>query len=447
MLLDDMADAEETERRLAEGDEELAEDIERQLGEALDAFRRDLERGDAYVQGTKNLEAVMTDPDFVREVRDTCQHEPSPMQAFIPDDVWQTHLREEARSAAGGSQATIGHMTRHGFYLDALDREYSRPAPDMFTYDIHVFSAYMVEWGLPENARAIPEYSAEVFWEEMADEIRAHNPNVDSVQWEHDTSVVGENEATVSEEWFVGIDRHRLSEFCYDVALSFVDGVVQATPDLALETFEDLVGPQRFLSYETAGLVPGPNTDEEDREEFFDFVHQYLVARLYENDREARWVLYELDELAEVFEAPADDDEEGREVVMEVTRDDLKRLGITTGVLWENAPWRLIKLKPWDLREEGRRMRHCVGQASMGYAAALRDDEVEIWSLRSEAGKPRFTLEVDSSFWDLDNDPDNHDTVSKKVTAMINRAEAIKQLKGKANRPSLRVRTCAGRRR
>ena len=55
-------------------------------------------------------------------------------------------------------------------------------------------------------------------------------------------------------------------------------------------------------------------------------------------------------------------------------------------------------------------MRHCIGDKSMGYIQALSDSEVEIWSLRSQAGKPRFTLEID---------PDDG---------------SVLQLKGKANR-------------
>ncbi len=108
--------------------------------------------------------------------------------------------------------------------------------------------------------------------------------------------------------------------------------------------------------------------------------------------------------------AKAPDD---RRVLAVVDREQLRQWGITSGVLWEEAPWSLIVLAPSELRYEGMQMRHCVGDKDMGYIKAVREGDIEIWSLRSANGKPRFTLEV---------------------VPRLYRTLRIKQIKGKANR-------------
>ena len=108
-----------------------------------------------------------------------------------------------------------------------------------------------------------------------------------------------------------------------------------------------------------------------------------------------------------------------REVIITVTPRMLQRWGIFKGPLWEEAPWRLIRLHASDLRREGALMRHCVGKTDMGYLQSVEKGAVEIWSLRSKSGKPRFTLEVEPGIFDLDPEE---------------RKDAILQLKGKANR-------------
>jgi hypothetical protein len=74
----------------------------------------------------------------------------------------------------------------------------------------------------------------------------------------------------------------------------------------------------------------------------------------------------------------------------------------------------------------------------MGYIRAVRDGEIEIWSLRSKDNKPRFTLEVDRSFYRAESDTEAEEArAGRKMTyftAERQRGEAIKQLKGKANR-------------
>lgn len=120
-----------------------------------------------------------------------------------------------------------------------------------------------------------------------------------------------------------------------------------------------------------------------------------------------------LDDLENASEPP--------EVITEITAADLASWGIRGGPLREEAPWRLVNLRVSDLRREGTLMRHCVGRADMGYAKALRNEEVELWSLRSRADKPRFTLEIDPAYFTEQAGPED-------------KAEGVLQLKGKANR-------------
>jgi hypothetical protein len=71
------------------------------------------------------------------------------------------------------------------------------------------------------------------------------------------------------------------------------------------------------------------------------------------------------------------------------------------------------RLTPGELAEEGKAMRMCVGREDMGYAAALRKGEIQILSLRTPGGRPKFTFEVD-----MDG----------------GKIKGISQIKGKANR-------------
>jgi hypothetical protein len=88
-------------------------------------------------------------------------------------------------------------------------------------------------------------------------------------------------------------------------------------------------------------------------------------------------------------------------------------------------------------------MNHCVGQSGMGYIDAVKRGETEIWSLRSRDNKPRFTLEVDASFHDADDNAARPQTgaiptwareLPQPHRANYLRATAIKQVKGKGNR-------------
>jgi len=104
------------------------------------------------------------------------------------------------------------------------------------------------------------------------------------------------------------------------------------------------------------------------------------------------------------------------EVVVTITKEQVKDWGITKGTMLEEAPWKIIKLRPSQLKEEGKVMKICVGQENMRYKEALKEGLIEIWSLRDRSNRPRFTLEINKE------DSSNVD------------GHSVHQLKGKANR-------------
>lgn len=119
-------------------------------------------------------------------------------------------------------------------------------------------------------------------------------------------------------------------------------------------------------------------------------------------------------------------------VLETITVDELKKLGITSGPLFEEAPLTLVNLPAKDLAEEGRRMRHCVGDAP-SYAREVRNKTKEIWSLRTRNNKPIFTLDIDTNLHKNKKLPAD-DTPELSAKKEHKRAEFVKQLKGKANR-------------
>jgi hypothetical protein len=53
------------------------------------------------------------------------------------------------------------------------------------------------------------------------------------------------------------------------------------------------------------------------------------------------------------------------------------------------------RLTAAELPDEGRKMGMCVGRADMGYLSAVRRGVTAILSLRTKAGRPKFTFEVE----------------------------------------------------
>jgi len=73
------------------------------------------------------------------------------------------------------------------------------------------------------------------------------------------------------------------------------------------------------------------------------------------------------------------------------------------------------ELDPEYLRFEGAAMGHCVGKPGMGYVGAVRDKEIAILSVRTPAGRPKFTIQA------------RLDDAGEEIVA-------IDQVKGKVNR-------------
>lgn len=132
-------------------------------------------------------------------------------------------------------------------------------------------------------------------------------------------------------------------------------------------------------------------------------------------------------------------------VVANISKADIAKLGITTGYLAEEGPFKLIKLRPQDLAAEGRRMRHCVGD-SPSYAREVAAGNTEIWSLRDRNNKPHFTLEINTGIHRYKPDASEiEDETSDSNKWYKQRAQFVKQLKGKANRtPGFDERSSSG---
>ena len=76
-------------------------------------------------------------------------------------------------------------------------------------------------------------------------------------------------------------------------------------------------------------------------------------------------------------------------------------------------------LLPEELKKEGQAMGHCVGRPGMGYGTAVKRGAIKILSLRTESGRPKFTLEAELA-----------NTVRSNKLGIAR----FKQIKGKSNR-------------
>jgi hypothetical protein len=54
----------------------------------------------------------------------------------------------------------------------------------------------------------------------------------------------------------------------------------------------------------------------------------------------------------------------------------------------------VARLKPKDLRREGATQGICIGREENGHPKALREGRTQVFSIRTEAGKPKFTIEL-----------------------------------------------------
>jgi len=378
--------AEEVERAIAEGDDELVQDIEDQL----DAVRRQWERDGNYAEESvdQELADLASSDDVVNEVLDLA---PEALSGFLEEDTLKSTIRDELERMA--TQETRRHGTRRAaIYVDSNIS--SRQGYRAFNIPT------IVSWYAPDslfedidNRDFIPEAFAREFWKEMGY----------GVEWDQ-TERIEDNTGTSS-----GDGAHFfISESLLDEM--FLDMLREAVSE------ESNANPKEFVARFLLDLntqVPGAKRLREYADE----------QELLEMGRS--WFTGDTDQVIEAAEelvAEIQDASSGQqEVILTLDREVLSRLGVRQGVFWENAPWSLVKLRVSDFASEGARMNHCVGRRDMGYAKAALAGEIEIWSLRSRDGKPRFTIEVDSDFY-------------KKGATPEDRGNAITQVKGTGNR-------------
>jgi len=376
MLLADATSKEEVEAALAEGDDELDYDIRDQL--------KSLEQ--KIWNYSENEELVIEDIVRDREdFKDAVVEQSDPDLSDVPDVYIANALADEARRG-GIFEWDRGYWSRgfagFGFTLS--------PSLSLYLSDSYIDDI--------EGAEFIPSSYIEDFYKSFRD-----------VDWEV-TDRLTEQSALAPgyEDVNIRASEDDFHEFCRDIVREWHRDLVEKDKPAAIKTFiEEVKSSNRELGNKLAQTPPSDD----------DLIE--LATDWFESDEDDRGEVIE--KIADYYQTISEPSEAEPDLVIATfSRDEIKDMGITKGPLFEQTPWRLIKLKPYQLRLEGTRMKHCVGDKGMGYIQAVKDGEVEIWSLRDSASKPRFTLEVDSSFYD------NDDPASK--------ADAIKQLKGAANR-------------
>jgi len=393
MLLKDATSKEQVAAALADGDEELLDDIEDGLKEAKRRWERDPVDHDAEDQ-TNLFDAVRTD-EFAEEV---IRQSPSDYElSSIPPAEVASSLNNmrERRGGGRGKQAGPFYLNDHGC------RGFDYTVPTSVTY-------YFASHWAPDNAEFIPEDIAESFWKDLSYRLEwEHTDRVDGDNWAH-----GEGDPV-----YVCADEDDFREWCRDVIAEYYDDLVSRDPALARKTFFDQLGSMDSKLADSLREAKLPDEELAD-----------LTSQWFSNQDEAYETIKE-------FVLAVTPTGEPNEVIAEWSKQDIVDMGITKGTLFENAPWKLIKLHAPDLRNESRLMNHCVGEKGMGYIDAVKKGEIEIWSLRSRDNKPRFTLEVDSDFYQAEGmtrSVPGSDYL--KSVAGEHRGAAIKQLKGKANR-------------
>ena len=409
MLLEDATSKEQVEQVLAgslghEEAEELRLDIQDQLDQTVEeiAERADWENDDFVLKDwLENNEA------FVDAV---ITESPSEYNlSVVPRGSVEYHVNREARS-------------RSSIFWTSRDRGLGRV---LLLFSVpRTATIYVSDRYFPNNYSYIPAYEAEGFWNDLGRKLGGRKLGV---EWQDATDRLhaqyGSGKAGDVDVWVSPSD---FEEFCRDIISENINDIAEADPDGVRRMFRSaLRGEEPVLARRFSDA--GPSDDD-----VLD-----LAVRWFSGDRSE--VRDEIEVWLDAVEGGTESEAAEREVVVEITEDDLRKLGLTTGTLWENRPWKLIKLEPKDLGREGTSMRHCVGSKGMKYIQAVQNGEIEIWSLRSKDNKPRFTLEVDKSFYEPEKrsfsqqDLKRLDTTPEGLHAAA-RGEAIKQVKGKANR-------------
>jgi hypothetical protein len=393
MKLADAQSKEQVQQALDDGDEELREDIEDQLDEA----RRRWERSDGY---SDDSDVDPTHVDFLRDhVADNEAFVDAVIEASNGDKydlsvIPRESVHENIRWTATHPHTYLRRVMWGPFRIDRGDMHiWSLPTS---------VSIFFPEDLLPENADMIPEGIAAEFWS-----------NLGYGKWEVTTRVIEQHGWSEVEPISITAERDDFKEWCRDTISEYVDHQIRVSPAEAKRTFFESLAKynQKLADDLRAASVPD--------EELLSLAHSWFTDEHEDT----------LETIQEYLASLSDTSSEN-EIIATYDKDEIRAMGITRGVLLEEAPWSLIKLRPSDLRLEGAIMRHCVGDVGMGYVKALREGEVQIWSLRDRRNKPHFTLEVDGSFDDRTDD----DPLLLTLTPAFYRGRAIKQIKGKANR-------------
>lgn len=408
MLLEDAASAEQVANVLAgaHGEaeaNELREDIEDKLRDVVRWYGRhggevceyeDFDLADAVVDNEKFLDAIIEQSPAEYDLR------------LLDRDDLQERVNATAQRKTTSWRPAL---------FDWGQGRSGRPNTSGFSFDVpSQMNCWISDRHFPENYEFIPSEFAEKFWDDLKSEMGISD-------WAEATDRIHENQGWADgEEITIGVGESDFAEWCRDLISEHINKIAEKNPNEVRAMFRSAL--REGLPRLAARFVAAQPNDDDVLD---------LAVKWFSGDQSE--VRSEIEEWLDIVESPegeAAEDAE-REVVVEVAEDDLRKLGITTGTLWEERPWKLIKLEPKDLPSEGTSMRHCVGSKGMKYLQAVQNGEIEIWSLRSKDNKPRFTLEVDESFYRADNlsrlghSPAGPDEF---------RARAIKQVKGKANR-------------
>ncbi len=402
MLLEDATSKEQVAAALAAGDDELREDIEEKITESAQGIRRKIERGamgeyDEFVLADR----VEHDEDFL----DSLIRESNPDLSEVPREKVAEDILYWAKEWDRTEPRTYSRRGSRGIFRAGDDCRRHEGFSYSFSRSI---SYYIGEDDLFVNCEFVPLEMAEGFYEEISRRF--------DVSWEQ-THIITEQfgSGPAYDDAEVCISEDDFKEFCNDTLREYHRELVKKDPAKAIQIFldgiknfsSDNVSQERLFEIRKS-LVEQPISDDEMKE----FATQWING----DDSEKEDIVTELDEHYLLLKETG----EPNEVVAEFSPEEIAEMGITKGPMKELAPWKLVKLRPSAFRSEGRMMGHCVGDKGMGYIKQASEGEIEIWSLRDSADKPRFTLEIDESFY-RSEDP-------------AEKADAILQVKGKANR-------------
>lgn len=388
MLLSDATSREQVEAALAAGDEELRDDIATLIVFALGSIKR---RGLDYETEEYSVEDIVKEnEDFLSEI----------VKQSDPD---VSHVPIEKVQEAVGDQARYGRRGEAGIFTTKEDSGWRRAGYGFEWTFTPNYDVWLSESHLFENCEMVPAEYAKEFYADL--------DRINVIEWSDGTDIIQQQNGWQEGHETVSIvaKEDDFKEFCHDIIKDHLRDLIKRDPDEAIAGFVRAVREENpSIAAKLAATPPA-------KDDLIELTTSWSQA---DDEDEREEVIQKVRDYYEAIEGGGSSEQ--REEIATFSADELRQMGVTKGVLIEQAPWRLIKLRSSDLRAEGTRMKHCVGDKGMGYIKAVVDGYIEIWSFRDRDDKPRFTLEVDSSFYEAE-DPDD-------------KADAIKQIKGSTNR-------------